>query len=328
MNETPQITIDDFCYHLINNYGRYHLVGTEQLAKEFIRFFGVYSPFSFIHLELLCRYLDIVIKNLPDDSKPRGCNINDRGNVQIFIKENDSTSGKIYTILHELYEIIIEKFYSTCNNQWKWEREDIEAKANKFAAYVQIPDKIVLQWINTKGLDVFGLADLLTCSHVTVLIRMNEVLCKFPEKTKGKFLPVINILYEKPYREEMANIETGKLQLKTFVKSKGFSFRLSQNEINELLFHNKEHSINLSIPSLIDSFSNYGFDSLLMNTEMEFRTFRLKVDILIRGIKRWKYGSCIKILIQLMPSTRKELRELAERLNLKKDDFEQMEVDY
>lgn len=56
-----------------------------------------------------------------------------------------------------------------------------------------------------------------------------------------------------------------------------------------------------------------------MNAEMGFRSFRLKVDILLRGIKSWEYDSYIKILIQLMPSTRKELRDLAERLDLTKD---------
>lgn len=222
VTERPKITIDAFCSHITNKYMKYSLVETDMLAKDFIIFFGLYSSFSIVHLRIICANSGITIENLPDSHKPRGYNVAYGKVIQIYIKENDPQSGKIFTILHELYEIIIEKLFPHSKDRWKRKILKTEQKANRFAAYVQVPDNIVLQWLNTQGLDVFGLADFLTSSHITVLIRMNEVLCKFHEKSTGKFLPVINILYEKLYPEEMANVETEKLQFKTFVKSKGF----------------------------------------------------------------------------------------------------------
>lgn len=331
MTEVLRITIDHFCFHIKRQYGKYNLqksmfdfdyamVKVTDLAREFIKFFEIEPPFSIVHLRIICANSDIMIKNIPDCHKTRGYYFAYGEDIQIFIKKNDSPSSKIHTILHELYEIINEKLYSYSNNEYKRKKKDIEAKADQFAAYVHAPDKIVIQWIKTKGLDVFGLTDFLTCSYATALIRMNDVLCAFPEIASGEYLPVISILFERPYWEKTDNEQTPGLQLKIYKKSRGFFFRLSQNEINELRFHSKKSS-NITISKIVNLYSSSDNDILLMNIQMEFRVSKLTVDMLIRTVNWKNRDSTAKILIQLMPSERKELRELAERLNLKKYDL-------
>jgi len=331
MNEAPPITIDDFCHHFMCEYGNYDphkdaydfdyaTAGVNNLSREFIKFFELQHPFSIEALLTICKDSSFTVKLLPDNHKSRGYNFSYGEDVRIFIKENDSPSGQIHTLLHELYEIIDEKLHSYSNNGYKREKKVIEAKADQFSAYVHVPHETVLQWINTNGIDVFGLKDFLTCSYVTALIRTNEVLCGVVRATTNEHIPVIGILYERPYWKGTPSGRTPRLQLKFHTKSRGFPFTLSRNEVKDLLFYSKEIG-DLTISKLINAYSKSGDDVLLKNIEMVFKTSGLTVDILIRTVNWRKYKHTAKILIQLIPSTHKELRNLAERLNIKQYDL-------
>lgn len=331
MTETKSRTIDDFCTHMLFECGEhdaksgaidfdYGEVNPHNLSREFIKFFELTHPLSLEKILTICNDSGFAVELLSNDHKARGYNFSYGENVKIFYKKDDSPSGQIHTLLHELYEVIDGKLYSYDAIGYERKRNAVEAKADQFSAYVHVPHETVFQWINSNGLDVFGLKDFLTCSYVTALIRMNEDLCGLVNARTGLPTSVIGILYERPYWKGTPSGRTPRLQLKFHVKSRGFPFTLSRNEIPDLLFHSKETG-ELTINRLINAYSKSGSDILLKNVELVFKTSGLTVDILIRTVNWRKYKHTAKILIQIMPSDQTGLRNLADRLNIKQYDL-------
>jgi hypothetical protein len=327
INEIQQNTIDNFCLHVIKSYVNYSThtntygidyksIDINVLAWDFINFFQIEYPISRLQLLEICHNSKYKIKLLSDIHKPRGYHFLYNNEGMIFYKQNDAPCGQIYTLLHELYEIIEHNLLSYNINIGDTLKEETEIKANQFAAFVYAPDEAVASWINEFGLDVFGLKDGLKCSYATALIRMHDVLLKFPGKIPSRNLPIISILFERPYWNKKNRERIPWPQLKTYKKSKGFYFKLNKKEIKELHFHSRDGS-NLSILKLIPLSLAVGYDFLLKDVEMEFRTYKLTVDILIRNVNWARYRFPVKVLIQLMPSKKKTLRELARNLNIK-----------
>lgn len=324
--ETKTRTIDDFCTHMMFECGEYDKdhdvldfdydkVGVHHLSREFIKFFDLQYPLPIENILDICKDSGFKLELLPDDHQARGYNFSYGDEVRICIKENDSPSGQIHTLLHELYEVIDEKLYSCDAIGYTRKKNVIEAKADQFSAYVHVPHETVFQWINTHGLDVFGLKEFLTCSYITALIRLNEVLCELVNVKSGFPTSCIGILYERPYWKGTPSGRTPRLQFKFHAKSRGFSFRLSRNEVKDLKFYAKDVK-GLTIPRLIKAFSDSNDNLLLKNMSLVFKEQSHDVDVLIRTVNWHKYKYTAKILIQIIPSDQHDLRHLAERLNI------------
>lgn len=327
MNALSQRNIENFCLHIKKSYskndlytGKYKFyfksIDIIDLTWEFIDFFKIEYPLSIEQLKKICNNSNYkVVGTLSDKHKPRGYHFLIEKEGIICFKENDAPSGQIYTIIHELYEIIEYKLLSYSIDKGETGKDETESKANQFAALVYAPDEAVALWIYEYGLDVFGLKDGLKCSYATALIRIHEVLLKFPEITSGKHLPIISILFESPYWNKKNNEKTPLPQLKIYKKNRGFFFKLRHNEIKELLFNSKGGTY-LSILKILYLSYSSGYDVLLKNIEMKFKKNKLTVDILIRNVKWGNYFYPVKILIQLVPSKQKELKELAKKLHI------------
>jgi len=332
LTETKTRTIDDFCSHMMFECGEYDTdhdvldfdygkVSVHNLSREFIKFFDLQHPLSLESILNICKDSGVKLELLTDDHKARGYNFCYGDEVRIFIKENDSPSGQIHTLLHELYEVIDEKLYSYDAIGYERKKNIVEAKADQFSVYVHVPNETVFQWINTNGLDVFGLKDFLTCSYITALIRLNEVLCELVNVKTAMPTSVIGILYERPYWKGTPSGRTPRLQFKFHAKSRGFSFRLSRNEVKDLRFYGKDIK-GLTIPRLIKVFSDSNDNLLLKNMTLVFKEQTLIVDVLIRTVNWHKYKYTSKILIQIIPSEQPHLQHLADRLNITQHEME------
>ena len=325
---TEPNTIGGFCLHIMArcreidfendriNYN-YSNISIETLSQEFINYFGLPCPLTLIQILLICFYSGFFVHWFSDNHKPRGYNFDFRDEVHIYIKENDSPSGQIFTVLHELYEIIDQKIYSYISGANKRVKELIEEKANQFSSCVLLPSENVSKWINSNGLDVFGLKNFYNCSYATALIRMNEVLCNLSDEKTGGPTPMIGILYERPYWKQNRNCKTPPLQLKFYKKSRGFPFSLSRSEIKDLHFCG-DKTLDKTVEQLIDPFSKSNNSVFLHNAKMAFEDYELTVDILIRTVNWREYKYTAKVLIQIIPSSHKDLSELAYLLGIKR----------
>ncbi len=332
MNEVYKTyTIDNFCSHIMFEYKKisffkvfenkkFHL-DAYFLANEFRKYFKLQYPLSLQQILTICNNSDFSVHLLRDKHKSRGYNFTYGGKVSIFFKEKDSPSGQIFTVLHELYEIIYREIHLLNPNFfYKDIRKIVESEANLFSAGVNIPYENALDWIDSNGLDVFGLKKSFNCSYLTAVIQMNEVLCRMINPNIGFPIPVISILYERPFWKQDTDKKTPHLQLKFYSKSQGFPFALKRSEIKELLFYSKEIG-NITVRKLVNTFSKSDNELLLHNLKMIFRGSELRVDILIRKVNWKKYKYTAKVLIQIIPSYHKDLLNLANRLEIKQHDL-------
>ena len=325
---TEPYTVGGFCIHIMVrcreidfendriNYN-YSNISIKTLSQEFINYFRLRYPLTLIQILTICHNSGFSVHWFSDNHKSRGYNFDFRDEVHIFIKENDSPSGKIYTVLHELYEIIDQKIYSYISSSNKKIKKLIEEKADQFSSYVFLPSENVSKWINSNGLNVFGLENFYNCSCATALIRMNEVLCNLSDGETGGPTPMIGILYERPYWKQTRNSKTPPLQLKLHTKSRGFPFSLSRLDIKDLHFC-VDKTLDKTVEQLIDPFSKSNNSVFLHNAKMAFEDYELTVDILIRTVNWREYKYTAKVLIQIVPSSHKDLLRLAYRLGIKR----------
>ena len=298
------------------NYN-YSNISIEILSQEFINYFGLRYPLTLIQILTICSNSGFSVHWFSDNHKSRGYNFDFRDEVHIYIKEDDSPSGQIFTVLHELYEIIDQKIYSYISGGNKKIKERIEEKADQFSSCVFLPSENVTEWINSNGLDVFGLKNFYNCSYATALIRINEELCNLSDEETGGPTPMIDILYERPYWKQTRNSKTPPLQLKLYKKSRGFPFSLSRSGIKDLHFY-VDKTLDKTVEQLIDPFSKSDNSEFLHNAKMVFEDNELTVDILIRTVSWREYKYTAKVLIQIIPSSHKDLSKLAFRLGIKK----------
>lgn len=320
-------TIENFCSHIMFEYKKISFfkifknkkfnLDAYFLANEFRKYFKLQYPLSLQQILTICNDSNLSVHILSGKNKSRGYNFTYGNKVSIFFKEKDSPSGQIFTFLHELYEIIYRKIdLQNPNFFYKDIKKDVESKANLFSACVHIPYENVLDWMDSNGLDVFGLKKSFNCSYLTAVIQMNEVLCRMINPFIDFPIPVISIFYERPYWQVDKDEKTPCLQLKFYGKSQGFPFAIKRSEIKEILFYSKKIG-DISVRKLINAFLKSDNELLLHNIKMVFKGSELGVDILIRTVNWRKYKHTDKVLIQIVPSCHKYLLSLANRLGIK-----------
>lgn len=328
---TTEKTIDNFGIHIISKYipkdknitsivdYLLFIYGTEGLAKEFINYFDLEYPLTLNQLLWICYESNISVNTISENNSLRGSNCTYGEKTIISFKEKDSPPGQIYTVLHELYEVIIQKLsFNRLNNNClkKKDKKTLEKEAEEFAGHVYAPAEKIVSYINEHNFNVFGLKDYLNCSYATALIKMNDVLCTSTAIDTDRYVPLIGLLYERPYWKNSSSGRTPKLQYKVFTKSKGFPFKLSKKETKDIKFYGDEFG-SFTIPELVTIFSKSNRHILLTNIDLFFQSHSLYVDILLMT-KKWKaYKYTAKILILIMPTEYNYLSDLAQRLSIR-----------
>jgi len=311
--EVSLLSIEFFCIHVYykNNHNtEYQKISPEYLANEFIEYFGLNHPLLLDSVKKICSNSDIEIDSF-SSGNTRGWNISNNEKRYIFYKEDDSPSGIIHTILHELYEIIDDQFKALFQIDIG-DKNTIEKRADTFSANVHVPFRMVCPFIRSRGLDVFTLCRMMRCSYKTALIRMNEALCNMNAENifSGS---VICFLYERAYWKKTKK-STPQLSLSHFSKSSGFPFCMNKKDIKKIKMLDKNNN-SFYIRDLSKLKTNLFYHGVQLNFNKKYYV----VDILIRPLvwKKFKNKTISKILIQINPTKQKHLFNLAEKLGLK-----------
>jgi len=307
----------------------YSNLDPHDMADEFVSFFELRYPLNFRQLFDICRRSNIYVNFLPGKHKARGYNFSYGRSTSIHIRNSDSPSGKIHTLLHELYEIIDERLFvigSTYGR--KFDKYILEQRADRFAACVHVPGREILRWIHEKGLDIFGLEKYCNSSYATALVRLNEYLQRFIIlNDRVEPLPMIGILYERPYWKKTPSGRLPKMRLTCFTNSDKDTFDLEKDDIGKVSFFEKRTEAEINLAYLVKIFSQEGLDTFFYDKIMFMRQpedKKLKIlgrmDILVRVVEWNKYHYPMKVLVQIMPSHRSHLARVADSLKILSSD--------
>jgi len=307
----------------------YSNLDPHDLADEFVSFFELKYPLTFKQLFDICRRSNIYVNFLPGKHKARGYNFSYGRSTSIHIRNNDSPSGKIHTLLHELYEIIDDRLFvigSTYGR--KFDKYILEQRADRFAACAHVPGREILRWIHEKGLDIFGLEKYCNSSYATALVRLNEYLQRFTILyDRVEPLPMIGILYERPYWKKTPSGRLPKMRLTCFTNSDKDTFNLEKEDIEKVSFFEKRTKAEIELAYLVKVFSQEGLDTFFHDKIMFMRQpedKKLKIlgrmDILVRVVEWNKYHYPMKVLVQIMPYHRPYLARVADSLKIVSSD--------
>lgn len=326
-------TINCFCLAVTVQYELFFSKGLDfysnldphDLADEFVSFFELKYPLTFKQLFDICRRSNIYVNFIPGKHKARGYNFSYGKTTSIHIRNSDSPSGKIHTLLHELYEIIDDRLFvigSTYGR--KFDKYILEQRADRFAACAHVPGREILRWIHEKGLDIFGLEKYCNSSYATALTRLNEYLQRFTIlNDRVEPLPMIGILYERPYWKKTPSGRLPRMRLTCFTNSDEMTFDLKSENMAKVGFFNRNTKATFDINHLIKLFAREGLDTFFPNLLMYTRdSLDSKingiacVDLLARVVEWNKYHYPMKLLIQIMPSHRPYLARVADSLKI------------
>jgi|GEM_PF-5955730 len=296
-------TIANFCNTIQS------ITNISQITKEFINYFELFHPITLDQLTILSENIGIELKDDAPYTNARGFHFIHDDKITIYYKKDEATCSQIFTILHELYEILINKI----NYNNKIDRDKLESDANQFAAITIAPDDKVLNWVNNYSIDIFGFAKNAGCSYKTAQIRINQVLCNLTNKIP----PVISLLYERKYWKTKKKCPS--LSLNCFSKNKGFQFTLTKTEAKLLYFivYLPNGVFNIDINKLVRLASKQKANLLLENVSIGLDTtlYLKNADIIIRTEpNKFRYSN--KVLIQISPSNNQLLKNLAHKLEL------------
>ncbi len=149
--------LEDFCNVLHDKHGSSLPLSPGKLAEEFITHAGLSSYPSFLELHsVLCRYGISEIRAtdaLPPDLRGYHCSY--KGSDYTIEYEADSWAGRAeFTMGHELYEIIQEKYKSLYPNYTIKPAHSICYDANKFSAALLMQAELFHKALYDTGFDI------------------------------------------------------------------------------------------------------------------------------------------------------------------------------
>jgi len=170
MNKTPAPyeKLDAFVNSLIPESD----LSPEAIAKKFCLFHQLSSPPSY--QSIIRASFDFINDIEQKDNLPdmiRGFHFTHNGRIQLVLKDHEKTGAILYTLLHEIFEIIIERL----NEKITIPYQLTQSKANFFAASVLMPKKAFFEFALKSDLDFRVIWDNGKYGHlsfISILIRL------------------------------------------------------------------------------------------------------------------------------------------------------------
>ncbi len=168
-----------FCECIVRKHETPGRATEEQKADEFRRVFLKNFRLDLKTLGAVASSCGIELDGLDGDKMPenlRGYHEIYGNRRYIYFRNDDSLSGIMNTILHEIREIMEKYFVEIYPSYEPLRTSARHIAANRFASAVLLPQKGFTSDVYETGLDVIELAKLYSKSCPQVLLRMGEVL--------------------------------------------------------------------------------------------------------------------------------------------------------
>ena len=193
-------TLGGFCRDLLdeNPYGQ-QAVDPEELAASFVDHFGLSARPSLEELTALAQRAGFGTVQEGKMEGLKGAHLGQPGGEYHIYHRDDLWEGsKAHTVLHELYEITLERMaeiHAPGMPVPSGPNPVICQQAERFAAAALMQPDIFLPYAQASGLDVAVLHDAFGCAYSSAALRLAEVV---------KDPPFMVVLYEREERGDPA----------------------------------------------------------------------------------------------------------------------------
>ena len=217
-------TLGGFCRDLLDDDYPGEPLDPEQLAAAFVDYFGLSARPT---LEELTGLAERAGFGTVQDGKMeglKGAHLGQPGGeYHIYHREDLWEGSKVHTVLHELYEITLERMaeiHSPGMPVPSGPNPVVCHQAERFAAAALMQPDIFLPYAQASGLDVVALHDVFGRAYSSAALRLAEVV---------RDPPLLVVLYEREERGDPAGwTEPAVLRARVVKRTAGFGARRSR----------------------------------------------------------------------------------------------------
>ena len=217
-------TLGGFCRHLLDDDNPGKPLDPEHLAARFVEYFGLSARPTLEELTDLAQRAGFGTVQEGKMEGLRGAHVGQPGGEYHIYHRDDLWEGsKAHTVLHELYEITLERLaeiHSPGMPGPSGPNPVICQQAERFAAAALMQPEIFLPYAQASGLDVAALHDVFGCAYSSAALRLAEVV---------RDLPFMVVLYERTERGDPAGwTEPAVLRARVVKRTPNFGARRSR----------------------------------------------------------------------------------------------------
>ena len=217
-------TLGGFCRDLLDGDDPRQPLDPERMAASFVDHFGLSARPSLEELTALAERAGFGTVQEGKMDGLRGAHVGQPGGEYHIYHRDDLWEGsKAHTVLHELYEITLERMaeiHSPGMPAPSGPNPVICRQAERFAAAALMQPDIFLPYAQASGLDVAALHDVFGCSYSSAALRLAEVV---------RDPPLMVVLYEREERGDPEGwTEPAVLRARVVKRTAGFGARSSR----------------------------------------------------------------------------------------------------
>ena len=226
-----ELTLDDFCHHLISGGAPDVRLHPTAIAREFIDYFGLSAFPDMAEIETLLERADIATVVRSRDTRGlRGYHTGTKdGGYIIVIDDSEWDGAQEYTTLHEAYEIVRERLRDLYPRVGAPQGRSKCRQADGFAAAALMQPYWFSLFAEASGFDVVALQRTYGRAYSSLTIRMAEVM---------RHQPLLAVLYERGAtgdpREWAADAPPEVFKAKVVARTPGFRLRTSKRPLSNL----------------------------------------------------------------------------------------------
>ena len=173
-------TLGGFCRDLLDDDNPGKPLDPEQLAASFVDYFGLSARPTLEELTALAEQAGFGIVQEGKMDGLKGAHVGQPGGeYHIYHREDLWEGSKAQTVLHELYEITLERMaeiHSPGMPVLSGPNPVVCQQAERFAAAALMQPDIFLPYAQASGLDVAALHDVFGCAYSSAALRLAEVV--------------------------------------------------------------------------------------------------------------------------------------------------------
>lgn len=186
MLELVQVSVDKslmrFCEHFWKTHGRRRIKDPEFLAMACRRYYGIEGHLTRKSLtRLMLGTMGVTsIDPYPSGAGPGGMYLKMDDEIFILVKPDDTEDAQLFTLAHELREVLGECFRDIHPKLVDYSGEDLERQADAFASTLILGEDAFSLSMFEQGLDPLRLGDMYNKSYRAMMQRIVRKLATLP----------------------------------------------------------------------------------------------------------------------------------------------------